>query len=390
VLARYHDKPISVQVDVSRQFLLKWGFYSSLILRDMTFRTAQSFGSFHLIRLLYDEYMFFLIENRLAKATNQPVICVMSQNWLRKHISAVQHPMFASISHGQNLIASGTYTTTTANMSNHTQTPVSSTMLSLNGGAFVSDIQHPMEHPTSCHYVLSSQLIEPTYSGGGSHSSVNVHASHNPSQSHTEHLVIPSQNSAISTGIHYVLDNNGPKYSNMPSSIISPPLPNGMMDSQDLSDILVRDDPTLSSIATTNHTPNRYMILNSQHRADSHPHHQGHQQQQHPDYTCSTTYSSRPSNQIGQSSIVYMEDDILESNQNHHHHHHHQEQDQQLEVEQRSSAQNYLGDEMLEESGGEMMKGTSCNNIAGQSEPQAMDLQENNKSCKVKIKIENP
>lgn len=36
-------------------------------MRDLTLRSAASFGSFHLIRLLYDEYIFYLIEQRIAK-----------------------------------------------------------------------------------------------------------------------------------------------------------------------------------------------------------------------------------------------------------------------------------------------------------------------------------
>lgn len=38
-------------------------------MRDLTLRSAQSFGSFHLIRLLFDEYIFYLVEQRIAKAT---------------------------------------------------------------------------------------------------------------------------------------------------------------------------------------------------------------------------------------------------------------------------------------------------------------------------------
>ena len=50
----------------ARQFLLRWSFYSSMIIRDLTLRSAASFGSFHLIRLLYDEFMFYIIEHRLG------------------------------------------------------------------------------------------------------------------------------------------------------------------------------------------------------------------------------------------------------------------------------------------------------------------------------------
>ncbi|KFM57108.1 MHC class II regulatory factor RFX1, partial [Stegodyphus mimosarum] len=63
----------------ARQFLLKWSFYSSMVIRDLTLRSAASFGSFHLIRLLYDEYMFYLIEHRVAKAINETPIAVMGE-----------------------------------------------------------------------------------------------------------------------------------------------------------------------------------------------------------------------------------------------------------------------------------------------------------------------
>nr|CRZ24738.1 BMA-DAF-19 [Brugia malayi] len=79
VLAKYHDKAYAVLADVSKQFLKNWSFYSSMIIRDLTLRSAQSFGSFHLIRLLFDEYLLYLVELRLAKASNKPVIYVMTQ-----------------------------------------------------------------------------------------------------------------------------------------------------------------------------------------------------------------------------------------------------------------------------------------------------------------------
>uniref|UniRef100_F1KUU3 DNA-binding protein RFX2 n=2 Tax=Ascaris TaxID=6251 RepID=F1KUU3_ASCSU len=79
VLAKYHDKPLNILADVAKQFLKNWSFYSSMIIRDLTLRSAQSFGSFHLIRLLYDEYLLYLVELRLAKAANKPVISIMAQ-----------------------------------------------------------------------------------------------------------------------------------------------------------------------------------------------------------------------------------------------------------------------------------------------------------------------
>nr|XP_034185451.1 DNA-binding protein RFX2 isoform X4 [Osmia lignaria] len=75
VLKPFEEKPTFAKA--ARQFLLKWSFYSSMVIRDLTLRSAASFGSFHLIRLLYDEYMFYLIEHQVAVATGTTPIAVM-------------------------------------------------------------------------------------------------------------------------------------------------------------------------------------------------------------------------------------------------------------------------------------------------------------------------
>ncbi|GFX69747.1 transcription factor RFX3 [Trichonephila clavipes] len=70
----------------AREFLLKWSFFSSLVIRDLTLRSAASFGSFHLLRLLYDEFMFFVIEHCIAKATGTVSIAVMGEYQMIKFI----------------------------------------------------------------------------------------------------------------------------------------------------------------------------------------------------------------------------------------------------------------------------------------------------------------
>ena len=50
-----------------------------MVIRDLTLRSAASFGSFHLIRLLYDEYMFYLIEHKVAAAVEESPIAVMGE-----------------------------------------------------------------------------------------------------------------------------------------------------------------------------------------------------------------------------------------------------------------------------------------------------------------------
>uniref|UniRef100_A0A1B0BJZ2 RFX-type winged-helix domain-containing protein n=1 Tax=Glossina palpalis gambiensis TaxID=67801 RepID=A0A1B0BJZ2_9MUSC len=74
-LQEYHGKPNYAKA--ARQFLLKWSFYSSMVIRDLTLRSASSFGSFHLIRLLYDEYMFYLVEHKIAEEQQKTAIAVI-------------------------------------------------------------------------------------------------------------------------------------------------------------------------------------------------------------------------------------------------------------------------------------------------------------------------
>uniref|UniRef100_A0A8C2DDB8 Transcription factor RFX3 n=1 Tax=Cyprinus carpio TaxID=7962 RepID=A0A8C2DDB8_CYPCA len=84
MLKPYEDKPSLPKA--ARQFLLKWSFYSSMVIRDLTLRSAASFGSFHLIRLLYDEYMFYLVEHRVAQATGETPIGVMGETPLHTQL----------------------------------------------------------------------------------------------------------------------------------------------------------------------------------------------------------------------------------------------------------------------------------------------------------------
>ncbi|CAK8675865.1 unnamed protein product [Clavelina lepadiformis] len=82
----------------ARQFLLKWCFYSSMVIRDLTLRSAASFGSFHLIRLLYDEYMFYLVEHRVAQATGETAIAVMGDFSSACNMAALASPASSAIS----------------------------------------------------------------------------------------------------------------------------------------------------------------------------------------------------------------------------------------------------------------------------------------------------
>ncbi|KAJ3361709.1 Transcription factor rfx3 [Allomyces javanicus] len=50
----------------ARQFLMKWNFYTALCLRDLTLRSMSTFGAFHIVILFLNEYLFFVVEQRIA------------------------------------------------------------------------------------------------------------------------------------------------------------------------------------------------------------------------------------------------------------------------------------------------------------------------------------
>ncbi|XP_023657731.1 transcription factor RFX4 isoform X1 [Paramormyrops kingsleyae] len=47
---------------VAQQFLLMWSCFGTRVIRDMTLHSAPSFGSFHLIHLMFDDYVLYLLE----------------------------------------------------------------------------------------------------------------------------------------------------------------------------------------------------------------------------------------------------------------------------------------------------------------------------------------
>jgi regulatory factor X 1/2/3 len=74
VLKPYEGKPNFAKA--ARQFLLKWSFCTSLVIRDLTLRRAASFGYFQAIRLFYDEYMIFIIEHKVALETGDSIAVI--------------------------------------------------------------------------------------------------------------------------------------------------------------------------------------------------------------------------------------------------------------------------------------------------------------------------
>ncbi|EGD79943.1 hypothetical protein PTSG_10225 [Salpingoeca rosetta] len=76
-------KGVSDPIAHARSFVRVWTAYSSALMRDLTLRSAESFGSYHLCRLVFDEILIFLIE----RAEELGLWCLDPQ-----HLKAALHP----------------------------------------------------------------------------------------------------------------------------------------------------------------------------------------------------------------------------------------------------------------------------------------------------------
>uniref|UniRef100_A0A672PLV2 DNA-binding protein RFX6 n=1 Tax=Sinocyclocheilus grahami TaxID=75366 RepID=A0A672PLV2_SINGR len=65
----------------AQDFLLKWSFFGARVMHNLTLNNATSFGSFHLIRMLLDEYVLLAIETQFNNDKEQDL-----QNLLEKYM----------------------------------------------------------------------------------------------------------------------------------------------------------------------------------------------------------------------------------------------------------------------------------------------------------------
>ncbi|KAA0708353.1 DNA-binding protein RFX6 [Triplophysa tibetana] len=65
----------------AQDFLLKWSFFGARVMHNLTLNNATSFGSFHLIRMLLDEYILLAIETQFNNDKEQDL-----QNLLEKYM----------------------------------------------------------------------------------------------------------------------------------------------------------------------------------------------------------------------------------------------------------------------------------------------------------------
>ncbi|XP_030848887.1 DNA-binding protein RFX6 [Strongylocentrotus purpuratus] len=67
----------------AQDFLLKWSFFGARVMHSLTINNAQSFASFHLIRMLLDEYILLAVESQFNTEKDNDL-----QNRLEKHMKA--------------------------------------------------------------------------------------------------------------------------------------------------------------------------------------------------------------------------------------------------------------------------------------------------------------
>uniref|UniRef100_G3W642 DNA-binding protein RFX6 n=1 Tax=Sarcophilus harrisii TaxID=9305 RepID=G3W642_SARHA len=65
----------------AQDFLLKWSFFGARVMHNLTLNNASSFGSFHLIRMLLDEYILLAMETQFNNDKEQEL-----QNLLEKYM----------------------------------------------------------------------------------------------------------------------------------------------------------------------------------------------------------------------------------------------------------------------------------------------------------------
>ncbi|XP_019639148.1 PREDICTED: DNA-binding protein RFX6-like isoform X1 [Branchiostoma belcheri] len=65
----------------AQEFLLKWSFFGARVMHNLTLNNARCFGSFHLIRMLLDEYLLLAVETQFYNEKETEL-----QNALEKHM----------------------------------------------------------------------------------------------------------------------------------------------------------------------------------------------------------------------------------------------------------------------------------------------------------------
>ncbi|KAA3677160.1 uncharacterized protein DEA37_0001220, partial [Paragonimus westermani] len=93
------------RANAARQLMLVWTYYSSLLMRELTLRSAVSFSSCHLLRMLCDEYLSYRLE-QVASSPLTPLPSIPeflpeshpmdSLDMLKQPAGLTEHPLMVS------------------------------------------------------------------------------------------------------------------------------------------------------------------------------------------------------------------------------------------------------------------------------------------------------
>uniref|UniRef100_A0A915MLF7 RFX-type winged-helix domain-containing protein n=1 Tax=Meloidogyne javanica TaxID=6303 RepID=A0A915MLF7_MELJA len=72
---KYSPQQIAIK---GKRFLLAWTLHSSLLLKEITLHSSTSFGEFHLVRLVFDDYLLIIMERKLAQILGKLPIELMA------------------------------------------------------------------------------------------------------------------------------------------------------------------------------------------------------------------------------------------------------------------------------------------------------------------------
>ncbi|KAK3610931.1 hypothetical protein CHS0354_022198 [Potamilus streckersoni] len=64
----------------AQEFLLKWSFFGARVMHNLTLNNAQAFASFHLVRMLLDEYVLHAVESQLHNEKEAEIQALLEKN----------------------------------------------------------------------------------------------------------------------------------------------------------------------------------------------------------------------------------------------------------------------------------------------------------------------
>ncbi|KAK7835307.1 hypothetical protein U0070_017843, partial [Myodes glareolus] len=76
----------------AQDFLLKWSFFGARVMHSLTLNNASSFGSFHLIRMLLDEYILLAMETQFNNDKEQELQNLLDKYMKNSAIPPALHP----------------------------------------------------------------------------------------------------------------------------------------------------------------------------------------------------------------------------------------------------------------------------------------------------------